>query len=169
MSISSGFQTFVSAVFGPVVDMNEAMIKLGLFAVLLVALLKGARRAMPENNKVPAVVSVVLALLAVRLMPKEWLLPLGNLLWIAAIVLVPYIIIDMAVKKWGALKAVLLIAMYIGIYLLAGGYTGFGMSFRLAHDLRLYWYYYQSEIIVLGAVIAIYIAYKITKRKLRKA
>ncbi|MBU4241893.1 MAG: hypothetical protein KKF52_01540, partial [Nanoarchaeota archaeon] len=64
--LSNTLISLVSLILGRVNDMNSAIIKLGLFALLLVVFSKGAKKAFPEDAKIANVISVIVALMAVR-------------------------------------------------------------------------------------------------------
>ena len=167
----SAFIWLISAALGSVADENEAIVKLSLFVLLFALFSKGSARIFTESKFVTSVFSLVVSLIAVRLMPLVWLMPLGKVLWVLAVVVLPYLIVDAIVHEWGILKILLLVLSYFGIYLLlvSIGFWGFGLIFEAVQDTKRLMFLYQWQSVVAGALLVIYVVAHLVKTKKKEA
>lgn len=161
------FTLLISSAFGNVADENEAVVKLCLFVLLFALFSKSASRIFPESKFVTAVFSFVVSLIAVRMMPIVWLMPLGKVLWVLAVIVLPYLIVDAIAHEWNLLKIILLVAAYFGIYLLIAtlGFWGFGLVFEAVADTKRLMFLYQWQSIVVGGLLVIYVIAHLAGKK----
>ena len=155
----SAFIWIVSALLGTAADENEAIVKLSLFILLFALFSKSSMRIFPDNKFVVNVFSLVVALMAVRLMPIIWITPLGKFLWVLAMAVLPYLIVDAIVHRWGLLKIGLLAAAYFGTYLvlISLDFWGFGLVFEAFRELKRYTFMYQWQSVVVGAALVFFV------------
>jgi len=167
MALAETLTFLISLILGRVDDLNSAIIKLGLFVLLLALFSKGVKKAFPEDTKIANVIAVVVALMSVRLMPSIWLPAIGKFLWVLLVILVPYLIVDKMLKKWSLIKAGFLSAIYFGVYLLVSeeSYWSFKIFKYLVRDLLDYWYYYNWQIIIVIVLVIVYSILRIAKRR----
>ncbi len=146
----------VSVIFGTVNDISSAVTKLLFFALLIAVFFKGSTKAFPENARAARVISVIVALLAVRGLPEPWLPFVARFMWILIVIALPYLFIDKLLPRFSVLKLVFLASTYFGIYLLmTGSISGF------FNDILDYWHYYSLHIIL---ALTAFIAYLILRR-----
>lgn len=159
--------SLMSFIFGTVNDTASALTKLAIFTLLLLVFLKGATRAFPDDPRIAKVVSVIVALLAVRLMPPLWLPAIGSFIWVMLAILLPYLVVDKMIKKWSIVKGVFLAAIYLGVYLLVSGNAewGFGVFGSFARNFRDYWYYYNWQILFALAGLVVFIIFRHAKKE----
>lgn len=163
----SAFIWLISQIFGNVANENEAVVKLCLFVLLFALLSKGSARIFTESRFATSLFSFVIALIAVRLMPLVWIMPLGKVLWVLAVIVLPYLIVDALVHEWGLMKILLLVAAYFGIYLLIAtlGFWGFGLVFEAMADTKRLMFLYQWQSIVVGCLLVLYVLAQLIRRK----
>ncbi|MBU2638855.1 MAG: hypothetical protein KJ955_07820 [Nanoarchaeota archaeon] len=74
-------------------------IKIGLFVILFSFLMLGAKKAFPPEHQTAAMlVAFILALISMKFMPEVWIAGMGNVIWIAALALLPYAIVTIFIK-----------------------------------------------------------------------
>lgn len=117
--ITEGF----SFLFGQ--SSNEIVLKLGLF-ILLIAVFKAGfakLKLFEENPNMNMGLGAILSLIAIKFMPVEFSSGLGTLIWVAALFVLPYLLVGMFVenKIWRAVLALLGVA---GIYYFISGGIG---------------------------------------------
>lgn len=161
------FIELISSVFGTVADENGAVVKLCLFVLLFALFSKGSARIFTESRFATAVFSFVVSLIAVRMMPLVWLMPLGKVLWVLAVLVLPYLIVDSIVHEWGLMKILLLAAAYFGIYLVIAtlGFWGFGLVFEAVADTKRLMFLYQWQSVVVGGLLVIYVISLLARKK----
>jgi len=164
--LNQGFLYIISLLLGNSPDLETAFIRLGIFALLLLAFQKGTNRIFSESRNAAIVASLVVAALATRLMPLPWVSSMGKLLVVILVLILPYLAVDKLLKKWGAAKILLLLFTYLGLYVLFSG-----QSLSLAgmyHDIMAYLKYYSWQLLLLLAVIVIYFSARFARHS-RKA
>ncbi|HII15042.1 MAG TPA: hypothetical protein HA362_01905 [Nanoarchaeota archaeon] len=163
----SAFTWIISGALGSVANENEAIVKLSLFILLFALFSKSSMRLFPDNKFVVNVFSLVISLLAVRLMPLLWIMPLGKFLWVLAMAALPYLLVDAIFHNWGPLKIGLLVAAYFGAYLvlLSLDYWGFGLVFEAVKELKRYTFMYQWQSVVIGAALALLVIAQFAGKK----
>jgi len=152
---ASNILPIISLFLGEARDTNEAIIRIGFFALFFVIFSRGTKRVFPENPP-SIVIAAILSLISVRLIPLLWLLLLGKFLLVFAVVLLPYIFVDKIVHRWSATKFLLLFAIYFGVYLLL---SGFEFSFFINRYLSYRW---QSVIAI--SLLVLYIVWQFASR-----
>ncbi len=167
----SAFTWLISAALGSVADENEAIVRLSLFVLLFALFSKGSARIFTESKFVTSVFSLVVSLIAVRLMPLVWIMPVGKIIWVLAVVVLPYLIVDALVHEWNLLKVLLLVLSYFGIYLLlvSIGFWGFGLIFEAVQDTKRLMFLYQWQSIIVGALVVIFVITNLVKTKKTEA
>ena len=165
------FIWLISAALGSVADENEAIVKLSLFILLFALFSKGSARIFTESKFVTAVFSLVVSFIAVRLMPLVWIMPVGKIIWVLAVVVLPYLIVDAIVHEWGLLKILLLVLSYFGIYLLlvSIGFWGFGLIFEAVQDAKRLMFLYTWQSVVVGALLVIFVISQLVRTKKKEA
>ncbi len=139
----------VSMLFGTVSTGEEALVKVALFVLVLIAVYSGAATAFSAGGgggKASAVtVSIIVAWIATRFMPQEWVLSLGSIITALVFFIVPYFLISKLMGGWGRVRWIVLIATYIGLALLIfGGSSLFiqtGSAYEVLDDLAWYLWY----------------------------
>lgn len=161
------FTLLISAALGAVADENEAVVKLCLFVLLFALLSKGSARIFTESRFATSLFSFVVALIAVRLTPLVWLMPLGKVLWVLAVIVLPYLIVDAIMHEWNLLKVLMLVLAYFGIYLLIAtlGFWGFGLVFEAVQDTKRMMFLYQWQSVVVGGLLVIYVIAQLVRKK----
>ncbi|MFH1065521.1 MAG: hypothetical protein V1734_03385 [Nanoarchaeota archaeon] len=165
------FTLLISSMFGTVANENEAIVKLSLFVLLFALFSKGSARIFTESRFVTSVFSFVVSLIAVRMMPLVWIMPLGKVIWVLAVMVLPYLIVDAIVHEWNLLKVLLLVFAYFGIYLIlvSIGFWGFGLIFEAVQDTKRLMFLYRWQSIVAGALLVIYVIAQLVKTKKTEA
>jgi hypothetical protein len=153
---------------------NTQVLKIGLF-IITFAVLKGTMDKMklfPEHPNTHPMIAIVLSIIAIKFMPIEFVSGLGTLIWIAALFLLPYVLVGLIVKN-GKVKAVLTLILAGGMYyFISGGmglygsrypYLGYIRGSEIFDDI----YYHSTTIpwltpflIVVAFVILIFILVK---------
>ncbi|MDD4877697.1 MAG: hypothetical protein PHO02_01520 [Candidatus Nanoarchaeia archaeon] len=161
------FIGLISSVFGAVADENEAVVKLCLFVLLFALFSKGSARIFTESRFATSLLSFVIALISVRMMPILWIMPLGKVLWVLAVIVLPYLIVDAIMHEWNLLKVLMLVLAYFGIYLLIAtlGFWGFGLVFEAMADTKRLMFLYQWQSVVVGALLVLYVIALLVKKK----
>lgn len=163
------FTLLISAVFGPVADENEAVVKLCLFVLLFALLSKSSARIFTESKFAVSLLSFVVSLIAVRMTPLVWLMPLGKVLWVLAVVVLPYLIVDAIMHEWNLIKVLMLVLAYFGIYLVVAtlGFWGFGLVAEAVTDTKRLMFLYQWQSVVVGSLLVLYVlAHLVSKKKI---
>ncbi|MEK6816788.1 MAG: hypothetical protein AABY09_04185, partial [Nanoarchaeota archaeon] len=130
--ITEGF----SFLFGQ--SSNEIVLKLGLF-ILLIAVFKAGfakLKLFEENPNMNMGLGAILALIAIKFMPVEFSSGLGTLIWVAALFVLPYLLVGMFVenKIWRAVLALLgVVAIY---YFISGGIGLYGSRYPYLGFIR---------------------------------
>ncbi|MDI6737771.1 MAG: hypothetical protein QME12_04625 [Nanoarchaeota archaeon] len=165
----SGFTWLISSVFGNIANENEAVVKLCLFVLLFALFSRGSTRIFPESKFAISLFSLIVALIAVRMTPIAWLMPLGKVLWVLAVLVLPYLIVDAIMHEWTLIKVAMLALAYFGIYLLIAslGFWGFGLVFEAVQDTKRLMFLYQWQSVVVGALVAMYALTLLVKKKKR--
>lgn len=161
------FILLISSVFGTVADENEAVVKLCLFVLLFALFSKGSARIFTESKFATSLFSFVVSLLAVRMMPLVWLMPLGKVLWVLAVLVLPYLIVDAIMHEWNLLKVLMLVLAYFGIYLLIAtlGFWGFGLVAEAVTDTKRLMFLYQWQSVVVGGLLVLYVILHLVRKK----
>lgn len=168
--IADGFIVLASFLFGKVSSANEALIRIGIFAILFIMFARGAKKAIPENASAANIVSFIIAAIAVRLMPLVWLNPLGKFLWAFLLIAVPFMVVDAFFKEWTFTKLGFLIGSYLLVFVLvkSTGYWGFGSTINVFNTLRDYWHYYRWQMIVAFSLLIAYVSMGFARRMKQK-
>lgn len=161
----------ISSLFGAVADENEAIVKLSLFILLFAVFSKSSARIFTESKFVTVVFSLVVSFISVRLMPLVWIMPMGKILWVLAVIALPYLIVDAIVHEWCLLKVLLLVLSYVGIYLLlvSTGFWGFGLIFEAVQDAKRLMFLYTWQSVVVGALVVLFVISQLVRTKKKEA
>lgn len=92
--ISDGAEYLFGATTG-----GGIFIKVGLFIILFSFLMLGAKKAFPpEHQSAAMLVAFILALISMKFMPEPWIAGMGNVIWLAALALLPYAIVSIFIR-----------------------------------------------------------------------
>lgn len=167
----SVFTWLTSAMLGPVADENEAIVRLSLFILIFALFGKSLSRLFPENKFVANVLALVIGLISVRLMPLVWLMPLGKFIWVLALLVVPYLLVDALVHEWALLKIVFLVAAYFFVYLLVVtlNFWGFGLVMEsVAWAKEMFYYNRWQSVFAVLIIVLIVIMQSVSKKNKEK-
>jgi hypothetical protein len=166
----TGFIGITILILGKVYTVNEALIKIALFAILFGVFFKGLQGVFPKTPSVSKLIAALMGIIAVRLMPNLWLTSMGKILVVAAIIIIPFVIINLIFKKWNLLKVAFLILSYLGVYLIVGGtgFLEFGFWNQSLADLRYYYNVYKFQFIVVIFSLIAYFSLRYFKKERRK-
>ena len=159
---SKSFVWVVSLILGNANNTNEALIKLAMFAIVFGVFVKGMGSYFREFPFGTKIIAFLIAIVGIRLMPDMWIMSLGKLIWVAAIIVVPYLIVNMLVPDFSILKVCLLAVAYFGAYLLVAGNGFWGMAFLpgLYSDFYYFYsvYFFQTAVVITSIIC--YFAWK---------
>lgn len=169
-SAEQGFVWFVSLILGKVGTFNAALTKLALFAILFAAMVKGFKRIFGEHNSGAFLLALLVALVGIRFMPVEWLGGLGKFIWVAALIIIPYMIVNLVVQDWSLIKIGLLLVAYFGVYLIVvgTGFWAFGSFTNFYTDFFYFYSVYRFQTMVVILLIIGYFALRWGRGKGRK-
>lgn len=162
---SNGFIWFVSVILGNASSTNEAVIKLAMFAILFGAFVKSLGPYFRDFPTISKTMAAFISIIGIRLMPEAWTLGIGKMIWVAVLVILPYLIVSILLKKWNLFKIFVLAVAYMGIYFVAGGISLWGPGFVPNSYSYLYYIYsvYFYQIIIITACIIGYLCLRWSK------
>jgi len=142
--IASGVQSFFQALLNTGAT-DQIFIKIGILLVLFGILYKGAQQVFKEN-RISAVISIVISLLGTRFMPEKWVLLIGSgagglatVLLIVGLILAPYSVISAFIKPGWFRRIVSAAATLALLYIISGAtyaFPTFGVSLRYFSLIR---------------------------------
>jgi len=123
--IASGIQNFFQALLNTGAT-DQIFIKIGILLILFGILYKGAQQVFKEN-RISAIISIVISILGTRFMPERWVLLIGSgagglatILLIIGLVLAPYAVISTFIKPGWFRRIVNAAATLALLYIIAG-------------------------------------------------
>ncbi|MFH1637217.1 MAG: hypothetical protein ABIB71_02210 [Candidatus Woesearchaeota archaeon] len=100
---------------------SDIFVKVALWFLLFTIFYLGASRVFADNNRTAIIVSLVIPLIAVRFMPAWWVTGFKSYLFIAAIVLIPYFVVQIVFQEPGwARRTAYALSMIMLWFLVAG-------------------------------------------------
>ncbi len=165
MAIAEGFIQAINFLLGSASSLQEAFYRIGVWTLLLAVFFTGSSRIFKERN-ISAVIAFILSALAIRLVPSQVLLLLGNVILIAAFIAVPYKIAEYLFPRQKLSRFLVLLVLYAGGFIL---FTGVSPDAGLIN--WLYWVAldiagrYSVELTVLISLSVVYLTYAYAKKE----
>ncbi|MBU2590247.1 MAG: hypothetical protein KKB39_05800, partial [Nanoarchaeota archaeon] len=153
-------------------------VKLGLFIILFSFLMISMKKVFPpEHKNAGIIVALVIALIAMKFMPEQWVVGLGQMIWIIALILLPYMILSIFFKDTSGKKKYVFWTLLISSYVLLIYFVSqVGRNNQLRYYLSFgnetvddLWYAISSNEWIFYAVIPALIVLFLIIRKAKKS
>ncbi len=178
LSVPSAFaaESVVEPMLGGIIGASgdDIIVKLALWFLLFAVMYVGASKVFEDNLKAAAVVSVIVSFIAVRFMPASWFSAFKSYLFVAAVVLVPYFLVQMVFREPGWPRRIAYAVSLLLLWFLVAGIGGdlALMAFRGNEIVELVFYLLSAAwlfripfewLLVIGLAIIFLVAWVIPK------